>query len=168
MRFRGARPMDDRIELLLTALDRAYSGRAWQGTTLRGSLRGLKPDVALFRPAPDRRNIWELLLHAAYWKYIVRRTVTQDRSLRFPRKPADWPAVPDETSRSALRVDIALLEEQHQLLRAEVGRLAPSELSRHAGAVGRLDTLILGAAAHDTHHTGQIQLIKRLAAVAAK
>ena len=155
-------PMDDRIQLLLVALDRAYSGRAWQGTTLRGALRGVKPDLALFRPAPDRKNIWELFLHTAYWKYIVRRAVTEDKSISFPRKPSNWPAVPPDPTLKALRADIALLDDQHRLLRESIASSKPSELTRTAGAAGRLDSLILGVAAHDTHHTGQIQLLKRL------
>ncbi|HEY0351427.1 MAG TPA: DinB family protein, partial [Gemmatimonadales bacterium] len=61
------------IDLLLEMLDQAYNQKGWHGTTLRGALRGLTPKDALWRPAPRRHNIWELTLHAAYWKYAVRR-----------------------------------------------------------------------------------------------
>ncbi len=60
---------DPQIRLLLRELDQAYDKKAWHGTTLRGSLRGLTVKEARWRPARGRHNIWELVLHAAYWKY---------------------------------------------------------------------------------------------------
>ena len=50
-------------------LDEAFDRRSWHGTNLRGSIRGLPRSTAAWRPAPDRHNIWELVVHAAYWKY---------------------------------------------------------------------------------------------------
>jgi len=38
---------DARIRLLLDILDQAHDQKAWHGTTLRGSLRGLSPREAL-------------------------------------------------------------------------------------------------------------------------
>ena len=38
MRRKATNPQ---IQLLLRELDQAYNRKAWQGTTLRGSLRGL-------------------------------------------------------------------------------------------------------------------------------
>ena len=62
---RSTAKVDLRLTLLVDNLDRAYRGRSWHGTALRGTLRGLSPAVALWRPAPDRNSIWDLLLHAA-------------------------------------------------------------------------------------------------------
>lgn len=149
--------MDGRIGLLLEAVDRAYSKRAWHGTTLKGALRGLSPEAALFRVAPGRRSIWELLLHVAYWKYIVRRAISGKDGPTFPRSPSNWPRVPAEPTPRALRADLAMLQREHDLLREAIRRFPPSRLGERAA-------MILGAAAHDTHHTGQIQLLKRLAA----
>ena len=67
--------MSDR-DLLLRILDDAYERKAWHGTNLRGSLRGVTADEARWRPAPGRHNIWELAVHCAYWKYTVRRKLT--------------------------------------------------------------------------------------------
>ncbi len=66
------------VALLLRVMDQAYDQKSWHGTTLRGSLRGLTAEEALWRPGPNRHNIWELTLHAAYWKYIVRRRLAGD------------------------------------------------------------------------------------------
>ena len=51
----------------------------------------------------------------------------------------------------------------HRELRAAVAALKPADLDRpSAKAKYRIRDLILGVAAHDLHHGGQIQLIKRL------
>jgi len=39
------------VELLLTQLDEAYNRRAWHGSNLRGSIRGLDAAAAARRPA---------------------------------------------------------------------------------------------------------------------
>ena len=64
------------VSALLLAFDEAYDKHSWHGTNLRGSLRGIDHITAAARPAPDRHNIWELALHAAYWKYTVVRRLT--------------------------------------------------------------------------------------------
>src|SRR5881628_931586 len=66
-------PRDPRITLLLDVYDQAFDHKAWHGTPLWGSLRGLTQQAALWRPGRGRHNIWEVVLHTAYWKYIVRR-----------------------------------------------------------------------------------------------
>jgi hypothetical protein len=57
------------VELLVRLLDQAYDRKSWHGPNLRGSIRGLDPAVAAWRPAPGRHCIWEIVVHAAYWKY---------------------------------------------------------------------------------------------------
>ena len=115
--------------------------------------------VAEWRPAPDRHSVWELLLHAAYWKYIVRRALTKDKAASFPRSPSNFPHPPAARTPAALKKDIALLVDEHRRLREAVAAVPPSRLTR--GKPRPVD-LILGAAAHDLHHGGQIQLLKRL------
>jgi DinB superfamily len=61
------------LQQLLANLDQAYDKRSWHGTNLRGSIRGLTAQKATWRPRRGRHNIWELVVHAAYWKYVVCR-----------------------------------------------------------------------------------------------
>ena len=59
---------------------------------------------------------------------------------------------------------MALLRSEHQQLVEAVGALPERRLAERT-ASGRRWTygeLVLGIAAHDTYHTGQIQLLKRL------
>jgi len=148
--------MDGRIELLRQIVDRAFYKRSWHGTTLKGALRGMTADEALWRPAPDRKNVWELLLHAAYWKYVVRRTLNPSDEPAFPRRPRDWPRVPGEPDTKALKSDVKMLQREHDLLRDAIARLDPARLDE------KTSSMIYGVAAHDTHHGGQVQLLKRL------
>ncbi len=150
-------------DLLLHIVDQAYDTKAWHGTTLRGALRGLTVETAVWRPAPARHNIWEYLLHAAYWKYIVRRRLTGDKSLSFPRKPSDWPRYPDDPSAKDLKADLALLGTEHRRLRDVVSRFPARRLDGRAPeSQWTYAEHIHGIAAHDLYHAGQIQLVKRL------
>ena len=160
---RAGRAVDPRIELLLEILDQAFDRRGWHGTTLRGALRGITPAAALWRPAPGRHNIWELAIHAAYWKYAVRRRLAGDAAASFERKPSNWPALPDPSDLKAWKKDVALLEVEHARLREVVSGLTPADLERRSPkGVWTYAEEIHGVAAHDLYHTGQIQLIKRL------
>lgn len=154
---------DPRIELLLEVLDQAFDQKGWHGTTLRGALRGMTPTEALWRPASGRHNIWELTVHAAYWKYAVRRRLTGDAAGSFPRKPSNWPAVPDVPDAAQWKQDIRLLESEHRMLHEAVRTLPPAELEALSPkGVWTNAQEIHGIAAHDLYHTGQIQLIKKL------
>ncbi len=156
--------MDSRISLLLDLVDSAYDRKAWHGTTLRGSLRGLVPETALWKPYPKRHSVWELLLHAAYWKYTIRRRLRGDAPGSFARRPADWPAVARPGTKTQLKEDIALLHQEHALFRDAVQAVPAARLAKSVGGATGMTyaNCIQGVAAHDLYHTGQIQLLKRL------
>jgi len=152
------------LATLLRMLDEAFDHRAWHGTNLRGSLRGLTPQQAAWRPAPKRHNIWEVALHAAYWKYAVRRRLTGEKRGSFALKGSNWFARPaGPPLEAAWRADLALLERSHRELRAAVEKLSPAILGRRASGLKTTPfDLILGVAFHDVYHASQIQLFKRL------
>jgi uncharacterized damage-inducible protein DinB len=159
---------NDQVRLLLEVMARAYDRRSWHGTNLRGAIRGLAAAVAARRPGPGRHNIWELVVHAAYWKYAVRRRLTGEKRGSFPLAGSDWFLRPDPhdesgTSEAAWRSDVALLYLMHRQLAEAVAGLRDSDLQRpSAGSSVTKFELIAGIAAHDLYHAGQIQLIKRL------
>jgi len=155
--------MDPRIQLLLEILERSYDRQAWHGTIAKSSIRGLKPAEALWRPGSKRHNIWEIVLHMAYWKYAVRRRLTQGPKSGFPRKGSDWIMAPSNPDEKAWKMDVALLHEQHKLLYETVESLSPARLD-YIPPNAKLRNLmtIYGIAAHDVYHTGQIQLLKKL------
>ena len=154
---------DSRVQLLLAVFDQAFSGASWHGTPLGGALRGVSPRQALWRPGRGRHNIWELVLHTAYWKCIVRRRLTRDERVAFPRAGANFPALPPRPGAAQWRRDVALLKREHALLRRAIARLAPARLSRRVWqSRWNAAATVAGIASHDLYHAGQIQLLKRL------
>ena len=149
--------------LLLALYDQGFDRRAWHGTPLAGALRGVSVAEALWRPRRGRHNIWEIVLHAAYWKYIVRRRLTRDEEARFPRKGSNWFAPPPRPDTRAWKRDLALLREQHRLLRNAIAHFPAAQLSARAWRSRWTNAAtIYGIASHDLYHAGQIQLLKRL------
>lgn len=162
---------DNEIALILRVIDQAFDHRSWHGTNLRGSIRGLDASAAAWRPAPERHNIWEIVVHAAYWKYTVRRRLLGERRGSFPLKGSDWFVRPDHPAAGdrQWREDTALLVSIHRSLRDAVASLDRRALAAPTSA-GKTTTvdLLTGIAAHDLYHAGQIQLLKRLRADARR
>ena len=156
--------MDDHAQLL-ALVDQAYNRQSWHGTNLRGSIRGLRAADVARRPAPGRHNIWELVVHAAYWKYVVRRRLTGAKRGTFDLDGSNFFTRPEPgaVTDAAWRADIDLLDRMHRLLREAIASIPPKALrvARRGGKVTPF-FLISGIAAHDLYHAGQIQLIKRL------
>jgi uncharacterized damage-inducible protein DinB len=159
--------MHTRTGSLLLMLQQGWGPRAWHGTALRGAVRGVTATQALWRPAPGRHNIWELVLHMAYWKYAVARRISGVARGSFPREGSNWIPVTDSSER-AWKADVALLQRQHAFLVAAVKTLPASRLDSKDASKWTHAERIAGAAAHDLYHTGQIQLIKRLAVAGAR
>lgn len=150
---------------LLSALARAnFTGKAWQGAALAGAVRGLSASAALRRPAGGRRNIHEIVLHAAYWKYAVRRRLNPSDDAPFPASPANWPAAPTSPDERAWRRAVRLLKEEHRKLMRAIEGLDEAALDQvpSGGRTWTRAQLIMGIASHDAYHTGQVQLLKKL------
>ncbi len=157
------------IELLLKVIDGGFDRKAWHGPTLRGALRGVGVAEAAWRASSKSHNIWELTVHAAYWKYAVRRLLTGEKRGSFPLDGSNWFERPDPRLRArgsaeaAWKKDFALLATEHQKLRDTVAALPDAALARRSpGKAYSLGFAIRGIAAHDLYHAGQVQLLKRL------
>ena len=159
--------MSPEVAQLVAILDQAYDAPSWHGTNLRGSLRRVSAAQAVWRAAPQRHNIWEIAVHAAYWKYAAARRFTGGARGSFALKGSNWfrrPAEPGSPTDKAWKADLALLDDMHASLRGAVGRLSSNDLRlTPPGSKVSNFALISGAAAHDLYHAGQIQLLKRLA-----
>src|SRR5579871_3439658 len=94
------------LQLLLDQLDQAFNKRSWHGPNLRGSIRGLDASTAAWRPGKDRHSIGEIVVHAAYWKYAVRRRLLGEKRGSFPEKGSNWFPRPQVLSEAAWQQDI--------------------------------------------------------------
>ncbi len=153
----------NQTQMFLQLIDEAYKSKAWHGTSLHGSIRGLSAQQAAWRPLSTRHNIWEIMVHAAYWKHIVRRRLRGEKKGSFPLKGSNWIKRPIVLSENAWHEDIRLLDEMHRSMREAIALIKPSDLDRKpAGSKVSNASIISGIACHDVYHTGQIQLLKRL------
>jgi len=155
--------MGAEITLLLSNIDLAYEKKAWHGPNLRGSLKGVTAETASWRPTRGRHNIWEIVIHAAYWKYTVRRRLTGEKRGSFPIKGSNWFSRTSSANEREWKQDLELLNEVHYSMREVIAGLKRKELDiRTPGSEGTNLRTIFGIAAHDLYHAGQIQLLKRL------
>jgi DinB superfamily len=145
-------------DLVLTLLDEAYEKKTWHGPNLKQAIRGVTVEQAAWRPAPGAHNIWEETLHAAYWKYVVRRRIEGAKRGSFALKGSNFFPRPEDgrANEAAWKADRDLLEREHRSLRAAVAQVLPTprgaKLLRH----------LYGVACHDVYHAGQIRLLRRL------
>jgi hypothetical protein len=145
-------------KLVLALLDEGYEKRTWHGPNLRQSLRGVTAKQAAWRPERGRHNIWEVALHAAYWKYAVRRRIEGGKRGSFALKGSNFFVRPEkgELTEAAWSADKALLEQEHKRMRAAIARV----LQTPRGT--KISRMLYGVAFHDIYHAGQIRLLRRL------
>lgn len=165
-RSRSATAFPSPIVIFLGLLDEAFSRKAWHGPNLRGALRGVTARQAAWRPGPGRHNIWEIAVHAAYWKYAVRRRLTGAKRGSFAVIGSNWFERPVDATPAAWAQDVALLLDEHQKLRSAIAGLTAAGLGKGRTREARIH-MIRGIAAHDLYHTGQIQLLKRMCPLSA-
>src|SRR6188472_1192236 len=119
------------IAAALELIDEAFDRKAWHGTNLRGSIRGLSAAEAGWQPGPGRHNAWELVVHAAYWKYAVRRRLSGEKRGSFALPGSNWFAR-DGGDERAWKADVRLLVTEHRALRAVIAALRDRDLDRAA------------------------------------
>jgi hypothetical protein len=148
----------DSAKLVLALLEEAYEKKTWHGPNLKQSIKGVTAKQAAWRPGAGRHNIWEVTLHAAYWKYAVRRRIEGGKHGSFALKGSNFFARPEKgkLTESAWSADKKLLESEHRALRDAITKL----LRRPRAA--KFMNQFYGVAFHDIYHAGQIRLLRRL------
>lgn len=149
------------IAILLQLIDQGYDHESWHGPNLRGSISRVKAEEASWRPGEGLHNVWELVVHSAYWKYVVWRRLTGAEKSRFPRKGSDFILRPGGHNPESWDEDVAMLHSIHRDMRESVAGLTDADLpfAPEASKVPN-GMLISGAAHHDVYHAGQIQHIR--------
>src|SRR4029453_2853673 len=114
--------MNPEVAQLLAIIEQAYNKPSWHGANLRGSVRRVTAAQASWRASAGRHNIWEIVVHAAYWKYAVARRFTGDARGWFPLKGSNWfrrppPEAAGGSSATAWKADLDLLDHMHASLR---------------------------------------------------
>ena len=149
--------MDDNA-MLLALLEEGYQRKTWHGPNLRQSLKGVTAKQAAWRPGPGRHNIWEETLHAAYWKYAVRRKLEGGKRGSFVLKGHNFFPRPEKgkNTEAAWRADQEILETEHDAMLDTIAKILQSPVNEKSLK------MIYGVAFHDVYHAGQIRLLRRL------
>jgi hypothetical protein len=145
-------------KLVLALLDEAYEKKTWHGPNLKQSIKGVTTKQAAWRPRAGRHNIWEVMLHAAYWKYAVRRRIEGGKRGSFVLKGSNFFARPErgKLNEAAWSADKKLLEREHRALHVAVSKVLRTPQGK------KLVRQLYGVAFHDVYHAGQIRLLRRL------
>ena len=147
------------VQIVRALLEEGYERKTWHGPNLKQSIKGVSAKQAAWRPGPGRHNIWEVTLHAAYWKYAVRRRLEGGKRGSFALEGSNFFPRPEKgkLNDAAWKADKALLEREHRAMLAAIrktlGTRPPDKVLR----------MLYGIAFHDVYHAGQIRLLRRLA-----
>ena len=143
---------------LLDLFEEGFARKTWHGPNLWQSLKGVTAKQAAWRPGPDRHDIWEVALHATYWKYAVRRRLEGGKRGSFAIKGSNFFPRPEpgKLSDAAWKADKSLLRQEHEALRKAIR----SALEK--GVTPKVRRMLWGVALHDVYHAGQIRLLRRL------
>jgi hypothetical protein len=153
---------------ILALVEEGFRKAAWHGPNLRSALRGVKAEEAAWRPGKGRHNIWEITIHAAFWKYEVAKRLTGSKQHGFPEKGRNWFArdgrgLSKGEAEKNWKRDLALLAKTHEKLRRAIGGLKEPELDRRCRGSRQMAMYnMVGIAMHDVYHAGQIQLLRKL------
>src|SRR4030088_2633873 len=114
----------DSAKLVLALLDEAFEKKTWHGPNLKQSLKGVTARQAAWRPGSGRHNIWEVTLHATYWKYALRRRIEGGKRGSFVLKGSNFFPRPEKGKlhEAAWAADKKLLEREHRALHVTVAK----------------------------------------------
>jgi uncharacterized damage-inducible protein DinB len=153
---------------LAEELQREFEGEPWHGPSLHDILEGVTAADAAARPSGAAHSIWEIVLHMTGWK----REVAARLRGKEAGEPAagDWPSVGAADGARWREVKADADRAQHELL-AAIRALPPERLHEPVrdfrdNALGTGMTLyqtISGILQHDTYHSGQIAILKKMA-----
>ncbi|UCE95880.1 MAG: DinB family protein [Candidatus Bathyarchaeota archaeon] len=154
------------IELIVDMLMQTFDGRAWHGPSFMSVVNGVTKAQASGRPVEKGHTIWEIVSHCSYWMDAVTKAL---HSQRMPdiKTDEDWPKMGKT--------------EQDWIKTQEVARKACNELTHslknldkdiftqkvHGSYNGEpysttYRRMIHGISDHNTYHSGQIAILKKM------
>ncbi len=120
------------------------------------ALAGLTAEQALWRPNPEVKGIWDMVLHLAAWnENIVERTETGQKA--HPAEGA-WPPPPETPSEEAWAAAKQRLMKSYESVQQLIANSPLDKLQSAPYGIGDL----LCRFTHSGYHLGQISKIREL------
>ena len=155
------------ITNLINLLNAGFHGGAWHGPSLLELTKGLKVKEAAFK-AGNIHTIAELVYHITSWRLFALKKIQGDALYNIENDKMNFGEIQkvDEFELETLMMELTL--SQDELTRALETKDDSFLLEIVPGAEYTYDTLLHGIIQHDVYHTGQIAIIKKLAAKTSK
>ncbi len=151
------------LKNILRLLNASFHGGAWHGPSLLELTKGLKVKAAAFK-AGNIHTIAELIYHITSWRLFALKKIQGDAVYNIDNEKLNFGDIRkvDEFELEALMMELTL--SQDELARALESKDDAFLQEVVPGAEYTFDTLLNGIIQHDVYHTGQIAIIKKLAA----
>ncbi len=151
------------IKNIIRLLNAGFHGGAWHGPSLLELTKGLKVKAAGYK-AGDIHTIAELIYHITSWRLFVLKKIQGDPVYNIDNEKLNFGDIRkvDEFELEALMMELTL--SQDELTRALEDKDDTFLQESVPGAEYTFDTLLNGIIQHDVYHSGQIAIIKKLAA----
>lgn len=148
---------DNLSDAVTLTFNRFFRGRAiWHGALWTHVAR-LTVTQALWRPAPQRHCIWEIVRHIIFWRQWL---VEHAAGKRIPNwKELNW-TLPQRTNTASWRTELRRLRASQGSIAALFGRTSTRMLLARNSRGKFIRFWWLGVLAHDSYHTGQIATIR--------
>jgi DinB family protein len=145
-------------------------GWQWQ-PPLRETLGGLTAAQAAWKPAPDRRSIWQIVRHLILWKSGILDAWSGNPPEGRPLMARDWEEAAgseDDWTRdreTLLAISMELLSRASALDDAGLSRAIDWYKGRHRQSIA---LRVVRTTTHDAYHGGQIQYLRALQGVSTE
>lgn len=152
------------LDRALLFLDTISEGGEWRShAPLLASIQDLSAAQAAWKPSPQRKSIWEIVNHVAFWtEYYVSRMGGEPPRPSGWYKDVQWPGIPEATE-EAWQATIRRLKDAIRAFRAEIAQRFDEQLDQPLP--GRQAPLYAYAQVDGTHrcyHCGQIMYLRAL------
>ena len=147
-------------------LEHTFEKEAWQ-PSLAIAVEGLTVAQALWKPAPERHSIWQIVRHLIHWKRGVLAALEGGPLDYEDQERADWPEASGDEA--AWQADVRVLHAQYQEFRRRLEPLDDVALAQphvpyrtKAEWAQPLALRLVRVFTHDIYHAGQIRYLRVL------
>jgi hypothetical protein len=144
------------IQFLLKDLDDFFYGPNFWQAGLYPQVKDLSLEQALWKPAAERHNIWEILQHINAWKWFAVESIKGNKISSM--KEYNWMSLPAPPEEEKWQAEVDKSKKLHEELKTLVSN-ASSELFEPSKENIEYYQQV---AYHDCYHTGQIGLLRAM------
>lgn len=143
-------------DTFLLDLEQFFSGGNYWQAGLWQQLDGLTLEQVLWKPAPDRHSIWQVVLHINFWKLVVIATLRDTE--RPDADTGDWSSPPENPTEGDWKNEL----DRARSLQADMADEAKKLGDKLFDTTEKKSNYIRQLICHDAYHTGQIGLLRVL------